>query len=214
MQTCELPQTENHLALLGKPMRALFEQFGEPFSEVAYRGNTALMFESGQETVVCETHSDVVLSVNAFKDRRTAARIRPLVEKPAYLSHNGNRYLATVIDISVKSVAIKMHDGPLPVERVRVDFCTTLGSWTNSRTHVTFSGTVYKVFQNNNSIVVIFDSEHKTQSHSVLQDYINHSLIREHIGPIITNRPQSAVVEIIKSDICGTRCDINTCILR
>lgn len=204
---------ESHLTLLGKPTRALYEAFGEPFSEVMCGGNTALMFEFDNETVICETHSDLVLSVNAFEDRRISTRIKPQINKAACLSFSEDRHLATVIALSVKSAAIKIIGDALPAEGSKVDFCTILGAWSPSRNHITLTGTVYKVSSQDRRVVVNFDREYKTQSHWLLQEYINHSMLREYLSPIITSRPQTREITIIKSDACSLKCGAKTCIL-
>ena len=212
--SCKQHYPDNYHTLLGKPMRSLYETFGEPFSEVLYRGNNALMFETDDGIVIFETNEDIVLSVNSFKDRRSATRIRPLIDKPANLSFNGDQHLGKVIDISSKSVAIKMSDEVfLPKEGNKVDFCTVLETWTSSRNHITLAGTVLRVIAKESRVIVLFEDGHKTQSHWLLQEYINQSLLREHISPIITSRPPTSKIMIIKSDICRCKCDINQCVL-
>lgn len=205
-----------HLHLLGKSVEALTVELGEPSSEYPFRDNHILMFDCNAETVFCEVCDGVVKSINTFKDRRTTARIKPKKPKQAYLRHGGHRHAATIIDLSVNSVAMKLTEGCLPEQDEFVTFCTNLRTWTQSRTYVVLAGYVSKISPENQTIVILLDTPFETHSHKTLLDYINAQQLLEHLATVVSvPQDESEAIAaqsrtIIKSDIC-IMCEERSC---
>lgn len=200
--------TSEQLVFLGKPMDFVTAVLGEPLGIYPHRGSDVLMFHQNNETITCELKDGVVKSVNTFKDRRTAPRIKPRHPKQAFLRHGDKRHVATILDLSVKSVAMHLQDGLLPAKGEFVTFCTSLRVRANTKIYVTLAGHIHRVSVKDNTVVVLLHTPFETQSSRALHDYVNlHHALRQ-VGTAVTCPTTHKDwaddnITIIKSDICN-----------
>lgn len=215
MQT-HLASHQQHLHLLGKPLNILTAEFGEPFGEYPHRGHDVLMFNHNSETITCEIADGLVKSIDTFKDRRTSVRVKPKRTKKAFLRHGGCRHAAVIIDLSIKSVAMKIDDGCLPLKGEFVTFCTNLRTRALTRVYVVLSGHVHRVSEEQNTVVVLLHTPFETHSYRTLLDYISVQQAWATVDMITTPSKQrrddllSRDVTIIKSDLC-VMCEEGAC---
>ena len=203
-----IPSDQEQLTLLGKPLDFVASLLGPPVGEYPHRGQRVVMFQHRDETVTCELAGGLVKSVNSFKDRRSASRIKPSHHKQAFLRHGQHRHAATVIDLSVRSVSMKIEEGCLPAEAEFVTFCTGLLTRARTRVYVTLSGHVYRVWPDDSKIVVLLHVPFETQSYRALQDYINVQQALLSVGSAAFYEQYCGGgfgdhdVSIVKSDLC------------
>lgn len=196
--------------LLGYTKEHLLQNLGEPIAEYPHRGKNILLFEHNGDTVSCEIENNTVISINTFKDRRSPPRIKPSRTKKAFLRAGQDKLLATIIDLSVNSVSMKIEGSEeLPAKGAFITFCTNLRTKPLTRVYVNLAGKVHSVDNKNRKIVIIIHAPFQTHSHRALQDYINaqQALLRlgGAIKPAAKPRKDDYVkkdVTIIKSDIC------------
>lgn len=208
------PPDDKQLSLLGKPFDLVVSLLGEPVGEYPHRGQRVVMFQRKDETITCELAGDVVQSINSFKDRRSAARIRPTHPKQAFLRHSDCRHAATIIDLSVKSVAMKLEEGCLPKKGEFVTFCTSLRTRARTKVYVALAGHVHSVSPAEQKVVILLHMPFETQSHRALQDYINvqqallsvgaAAFYHQHCGDDASEH------DVIKSDLC-VLCEEGAC---
>lgn len=208
------PATEQ-LIFLGKPLDFITAVLGEPLGVYPHRGSDVLMFHQNNETITCELRDGIIKSVNTFKDRRSAPRIKPRHPKQAFLRHGDKRHNATILDLSERSVAMHLKDALLPAKGEFVTFCTGLRIMAKSKIYVHLAGHVHRVSVKDNSIVVLLHTPFETQSSRALSDYVNiHRALRQ-VGSAITCPTahkdwSDDNITIIKSDICNL-CTEGTC---
>lgn len=209
------PHDQEHLTLLDKPLDFVASLLGAPVGEYPHRGKRVVMFQHRDETVTCELVGGMVKSVNSFRDRRSAVRIKQKHHDQAFIRHGRYRHVATIIDLSVKAIAMKIEEGGLPAEAEFVTFCTSLLTRARTRIHVTLSGHVLRVWPDESKIVVMLHVPFETQSHRVLQDYINVQQALLSVGSAAffeqyCGGAADHEVSIIKSDLC-TLCEEGCC---
>lgn len=196
------------LILLGKPLDFVTTVLGEPLGVYPHRGSDVLMFHQNNETITCELRDGVVKSVNTFKDRRSAPRIKPRHPKQAFLRHGNSRHAVTILDLSIKSVAMQLKDGPLPQKGEFVTFCTSLRVRAQTKIYVTLAGHIHRVSARDNTVVVLLHTPFETQSSRALLDYINVQHAMRQVGsavtcPTVHKDWSDNNITIIKSDICN-----------
>lgn len=204
-----VPSPDNdQLSLLGKPFDLVTSLLGPPVGEYPHRNLRVVMFQRGRETITCEFRDGIVQAVNSFKDRRSALRIRPKHPKQAFLRHNDCRHAATILDLSIKSVAMTVQDGCLPQRGEFVTFCSSLRTRARTRVFVSLAGHVHSVSPDDQKVVILLHIPFETQSYRALQDYINVQQALLSVGAAAfydqycSNEVGEQEMMVIKSDLC------------
>lgn len=202
------PQDKTFVRFLGETREKLTTALGEPFCEYNYNDKAVLMIEHSEGTLSCEINEGVVKSIDCFQDRRTAPRVKPNGPTKAVLRHGKNRTSATVIDMSIKSVALRIEDGELPSKGEHASFCTSLITRSRQRTNINLSGHIHRVDEKNRIVIVVLKRPFMTQSHQTLMDYINVrrglmvlSGIATFHQPLSWER-KAEEYSLVKSDLC------------
>lgn len=194
-----------HIDLLGKTPLQVFDTLGDPFGRYDHRGREILMFAHNSDTVTCEIEANTVVRVNTHEERRTAVRIKPPRIKRAFLRHGDVRCESTVVDMSIKSIAVKVVSGPLPQKGEFVTCCTSLMTSIKTKTYVVVAGHVHHVDEDRKKVVILLHMPFDTHSHKALHNYIHAHQALSSLGKakkVIDAIDQDRNIEVIKSDLC------------
>jgi len=130
------------------------------------------------------------------------------------LRHETANYHAEVVDLSVKSIAIRILDGGMPPDGDLITFCTSLRTSKKTITHIVLKGHILRTIPDENKAILVLDTVN-THSYQALTDFVEKWLALTPLGIEVDQMPapdSHDADKTIKSDLCQL-CDESTCAL-